>query len=238
MPRAEWAPEPVWTTWRSENSSCLHRDSNPDPSVVKPVASRYPGSLYTTILTGSRQRAERLEGYNGIITGHARPPRLSPTVDLYPLHDASLSPFYPYKNHYVWHFLLFLVGWEWVFWSCGHYWSIVPVPEDRWWWLLRNWWNEGWQGKPKYSEETCPSATLFTTNPTWLDPGLNPGRRCGKPATTHLSYGAAHVWHFLPSVRIFSELLTRQACVGIPLYCVWRSVGVAIRTYYLPKKER
>jgi hypothetical protein len=27
------------------------------------------------------------------------------------------------------------------------------------------WWNEDWQGKPKYSEKTCPSATLSTTNP-------------------------------------------------------------------------
>jgi hypothetical protein len=28
------------------------------------------------------------------------------------------------------------------------------------------WWNEDWQGKPKYSEKTRPSATLSTTNPT------------------------------------------------------------------------
>jgi hypothetical protein len=28
-------------------------------------------------------------------------------------------------------------------------------------------------------------------NPTLQDPGLNPGRRGGKPATNHLSYGAA-----------------------------------------------
>jgi hypothetical protein len=28
-------------------------------------------------------------------------------------------------------------------------------------------------------------------SPTWPDPGLNPGRRCGKPATNRLSYGAA-----------------------------------------------
>jgi hypothetical protein len=34
--------------------------------------------------------------------------------------------------------------------------------------------------------------TLSTTNPTWLDPGLNPGRRGGKPATNRLSYGAAY----------------------------------------------
>jgi hypothetical protein len=32
----------------------------------------------------------------------------------------------------------------------------------------------------------CPSQ-----NPTWPDPGLNPGRRGGKPATNRLSYGAA-----------------------------------------------
>jgi hypothetical protein len=32
----------------------------------------------------------------------------------------------------------------------------------------------------------CPSQ-----NPTWPEPGLNPGRRGGKPATNRLSYGAA-----------------------------------------------
>jgi hypothetical protein len=80
---------------------------------------------------------------------------------------------------------------RWDFGYCGHYWPIVSVPDDRWWWLWRNWWNEDWQGKLKYSEKTCPSATLSTTNPTWLDPGLNPDRRGGKPATNRLSYGAA-----------------------------------------------
>jgi hypothetical protein len=71
------------------------------------------------------------------------------------------------------------------------YWPIVPAPDDRWWWLWRNWGNEDWQGKPKYSEKTCPSATLSTKNPTRLDPGFNPGRSGGKPATNRLSYGAA-----------------------------------------------
>jgi hypothetical protein len=32
----------------------------------------------------------------------------------------------------------------------------------------------------------CPSQ-----NPIWPDPGLNPGRRGGKPETNSLSYGAA-----------------------------------------------
>jgi hypothetical protein len=40
----------------------------------------------------------------------------------------------------------------------------------------------------------CPSQ-----NPTWPDPGLNPGRRGGKPATNRLSYGAAYELHFLDS---------------------------------------
>jgi hypothetical protein len=35
-----WAPEPVWTMWRRENS-WSHRDSNSDSSVVHPVGSRY-----------------------------------------------------------------------------------------------------------------------------------------------------------------------------------------------------
>jgi hypothetical protein len=37
----------------------------------------------------------------------------------------------------------------------------------------------------------CPSQ-----NPIWLDPGLNPDRRGGKPATNRLSYGAAYVITF------------------------------------------
>jgi hypothetical protein len=46
--------------------------------------------------------------------------------------------------------------------------------------------NENWQGKPKYSENTCPSATLSTTNPTWPDSGSNP------EPTNRLSYGVSY----------------------------------------------
>jgi hypothetical protein len=46
-------------------------------------------------------------------------------------------------------------------------------------------------GKPKYSEKTCPNATLSTTNSTLPYLGSNPGRRGGKPATNRLSYGRA-----------------------------------------------
>jgi hypothetical protein len=37
--------------------------------------------------------------------------------------------------------------------------------------------------------KTCPSATLSTTNPTWTDPGSNPGIRSERPTTDRLSHG-------------------------------------------------
>jgi hypothetical protein len=72
-------------------------------------------------------------------------------------------------------------------------WPIIPAPDDRWGWLWGNRWNVNWQGKPKYSENACPSATLSTTNPTWPEPGSNPRRRGGNPATNRLSYGMARL---------------------------------------------
>jgi hypothetical protein len=46
----------------------------------------------------------------------------------------------------------------------GHWMAYCTCPGWLWWW--RVWWNEDLQGKPKYSEKTCPSDTLSTTNPT------------------------------------------------------------------------
>jgi hypothetical protein len=50
-------------------------------------------------------------------------------------------------------------------------------------------WNEIYRGKPTTRGETCPSATLSTTNLTWTDPGSNPGLRGERPATNRLSHG-------------------------------------------------
>jgi hypothetical protein len=44
------------------------------------------------------------------------------------------------------------------------------IDEDDFW---SNWWNEIWQGKPKYSDKTYPSATLSTTK-SHERPGLEP----------------------------------------------------------------
>jgi hypothetical protein len=75
-------------------------------------------------------------------------------------------------------------------WYCGH--CLVYCTSHRWWrWLWNNGWNANCQGKPKYSEKTCLSATLYITNPTWPDPSWNPGRLGGKRTGNRLSYGTA-----------------------------------------------
>jgi hypothetical protein len=87
--------------------------------------------------------------------------------------------------------------------------SIVPVPDDRWVWSI--WWNENWQGKPKYLKKTCASDTLSTTHPTW--PGLwsNLGRRDGKPATNRLSYGTALI---MMMMRLRMMMMINHLCVS------------------------
>jgi hypothetical protein len=46
-------------------------------------------------------------------------------------------------------------------------WPVLPAPVDKWWWMWSIRWLENWQEEQKYSEKTCPNATLSTTNPTW-----------------------------------------------------------------------
>jgi hypothetical protein len=46
-------------------------------------------------------------------------------------------------------------------------------------------------GETEVLGENLPSATSSTTNPTWIDPGANPGLRGERPATNRLSHGTA-----------------------------------------------
>jgi hypothetical protein len=64
-------------------------------------------------------------------------------------------------------------------------------------------------GEPKYSEKTCPSAALCTTNPTCC-PDANPGRRGGKPATNRFSYGTAREYYLRPLCLFFLVKETKQ----------------------------
>jgi hypothetical protein len=133
--------------------------------------------------------------------------------------------------------IFFLISLISTFGYCGHYWPIVLAPDDRWWWLWRNWWNEDWQRKPKYSEKTCPSAILSTTNPTWLDTGLNPGRRGGKPATNHLSYGAAQAIFFRVQTNLIQVLTFRS--IWFRLYNISKfSFYFRAKTLFLNHKDQ
>jgi hypothetical protein len=53
-------------------------------------------------------------------------------------------------------------------------------------------WNEIDRGKPNFSGETCTSATLSTTNPTWTG-----------PASNRLSHGTAY-FRFYFTVYVYN----------------------------------
>jgi hypothetical protein len=68
--------------------------------------------------------------------------------------------------------------------------SILRIPKMIWAWRATVEWYID-RGKPKTRRRTCPSATLSTTNPTWIDPDANPDLRGETPATNDLSHGTA-----------------------------------------------
>jgi hypothetical protein len=51
-------------------------------------------------------------------------------------------------------------------------------------------------GETEVLGENLPSATLSTTNPTWIDPGANPVLRGERPAANRLSHGTAYRFLF------------------------------------------
>jgi hypothetical protein len=55
----------------------------------------------------------------------------------------------------------------------------------------QHWWNDTDGGKPMYSEKTCPTATLSTTNVTWTNLKSNLGLRGEKSVTNPLQNKSA-----------------------------------------------
>jgi hypothetical protein len=87
-------------------------------------------------------------------------------------------------------YLFFLFG-LWGYWHCGYSWPIVPASGDS-----EDDCGEEMEcrlaGETEVLGENLPQSHFCQSqNPTWPDPGFNPGRRGGKPATNRLSYGAA-----------------------------------------------
>jgi hypothetical protein len=73
--------------------------------------------------------------------------------------------------------------------------------------------------------KTCPSATLSTTKPTWIDPGANPGLRVERPATNDLSHDTAKqvCWPVGRDAWLFHR---DNACIPISLrfWCLFNDV--------------
>jgi hypothetical protein len=71
----------------------------------------------------------------------------------------------------------------------------------------------------------CPSQ-----NPTWPDPGLNPGRSCEKLATNRLNYGAAFVQIFVPLNKTPTDLgKTWNFC--LKHFFIWTLLNEYLLTY-------
>jgi hypothetical protein len=62
----------------------------------------------------------------------------------------------------------------------------------RWYEFGERWWNDIWTGENRRTRrKPCTSATLSTTNPTWIDPGANPSRRLTTSSTLLWTSGIA-----------------------------------------------
>jgi hypothetical protein len=90
---------------------------------------------------------------------------------------------------------------------CGHNWPIVPVPGDcedgevgglKWF----------WQGKPKYSEKTCPGAILSTTNPTCQTRARTRAAAVGSQRLTASAMARPSLGSYTDNSIVLSEFLS------------------------------
>jgi hypothetical protein len=94
--------------------------------------------------------------------------------------------------YYYYYYYYFLIGWDWAHLVLLPLFGLLYQPQMT---------DDGdcgaiggmWIGRGNRCTRRKPAPVLLlsTTNPTWPDPGSNPGRRGGKPATNRLRYGMA-----------------------------------------------
>jgi hypothetical protein len=79
----------------------------------------------------------------------------------------------------------------WDYWHCGHSWPLCQ-PRVIVKTIVEKQMECRLAGESEVLGENLPQRHFCPSQkPTWPDPDLTPGRRCGKPATNRLSYGAA-----------------------------------------------
>jgi hypothetical protein len=108
------------------------------------------------------------------------------------LSETNLS-FHPFTKKLILHGFFYYYSWGGTKSTryCGHFWPLVQAPDDRWGDCGAIGEMKIGRGNRSTRRKPAPAPLCPTTNPTWPDPGSNPGRRSGKPATNRLSYGAA-----------------------------------------------
>jgi hypothetical protein len=75
--------------------------------------------------------------------------------------------------------------------NCGHQRFYFSSP--RWYMSMESHGGIFTDQKPRTRTRACSSDTFSTTNPTWTDPGSNPGLHDKRPATNRLSHGKAFI---------------------------------------------
>jgi hypothetical protein len=101
-------------------------------------------------------------------------------------------------------------------------WPTLPDLDDGWWWgwVWSNRRND-WQGKQKYSEKSCPIATLSTTNPTWPDPSSNPAAVMESQRLTTW----ATAWPARRDKKLVKKRLSKSLKLLRKLIIMWRTTG-------------
>jgi hypothetical protein len=73
----------------------------------------------------------------------------------------------------------------------------------RWYEFGERRWNYILTGESRRTRrKTYPTATLSTINPTWNDPGPNPGLRGDRPSTNDLSHGTVYSYFIKHSMSV------------------------------------
>jgi hypothetical protein len=87
-----------------------------------------------------------------------------------------------------WHHWLISIGWDLCLWTVATNGHIVYPPDDI---SLEDGGMILTGQNQRTRRKTCLSATLFTINPIWIDPGAKPGLRGEMTAINRLSHGTA-----------------------------------------------